>query len=244
MNYLLHHIEPELFPEEPTDDAWFKGKELDLLCFALRVHQEALLPTETHDMDTTIPALSAVINQQYRAMGSPFAQEPFLNEPERLLEGYFPVSGKTITCALDTKADKTVVDFDYAEDIRVEKPLSVETDVEAAAAQLLRDQETELREMAGMPLRGVSFNQSRMHETIENAVPDESAVKLGLLAIGEMNETAQDAAVEARHRPVGRRPHQGPPGAPPQLRRRPPELHGRLRRRVPPRRRRVSGGAV
>ena len=39
------------------------------------------------------------------------------------------MSGKTITCALDTKADKTVVDFDYAESIRVEKPLSVETDV-------------------------------------------------------------------------------------------------------------------
>ena len=129
MSFLFHHLEPELCPEEPADDAWFKGMELDLLCFALRVHQEALLPTETHDMDTTIPALSAVINQQYRAMGSPFAQEPFLNEPERLLEGYFPVSGKTITCALDTKADKTVVDFDYAEDIRVEKPLSVETDV-------------------------------------------------------------------------------------------------------------------
>ena len=119
----MHHLEPELFPEEPADDAWFKGMELDLLCFALRVHQEALLPTETHDMDTTISALSAVINQQYRAMGSPFAQEPFLNEPERLLEGYFPVSGKTITCALDTKADKTVVDFDYAESIRVEKAI-------------------------------------------------------------------------------------------------------------------------
>ena len=91
---MLHHLEPELFPEEPTDDAWFKGMELDLLCFALRVHQEALLPTETHDMDTTIPALSAVINQQYRAMGSPFAQEPFLNEPERLLEGVFPRVGE------------------------------------------------------------------------------------------------------------------------------------------------------
>ena len=128
VNFLLHHLEPELFPEEPADDAWFKCMELDLLCFALRVHQEALLPTETHDMDTTISALSAVINQQYRAIGPPFAQVP-ANEPERLLEGYFLVSGKTITCALDTKADKTVVDFDYAESIRVEKPLSVETDV-------------------------------------------------------------------------------------------------------------------
>ena len=128
MSFLLHHLEPELFPEEAADDAWFKGMELDLLCFALRVHQEALLPTETHDMDTTIPALSAVINQQYRAIGSPFAQVP-ANEPERLLEGYFPVPGKDITCALDTKACKTVVDFDYAERIKAEKPLIVETDV-------------------------------------------------------------------------------------------------------------------
>ena len=62
VNFLLHHLEPELFPEEPADDAWFKGHELDLLCFALRVHQEAFLPTETHEMDTTIAALSAVIN--------------------------------------------------------------------------------------------------------------------------------------------------------------------------------------
>ena len=128
VNYLLHHIEPELFPEEPTDDAWFKGKELDLLCFALRVHQEAFLPTETHEMDTTIAALSAVINQQYRAIGAPFSQVP-ANEPERLLQGFFPLAGKTITCAVDTAAQKTVVDFDYAESIRVEKPLSVETDV-------------------------------------------------------------------------------------------------------------------
>ena len=63
VNYLLHRLEPDLFLEEPTNDAWFKGKELDLLCFALRVHQEAFLPMETHEMDTTIAALSAVINQ-------------------------------------------------------------------------------------------------------------------------------------------------------------------------------------
>ena len=129
VNFLLHHLEPELFPEEPADDAWFKGHELDLLCFALRVHQEAFLPTETHEMDTTIAALSAVINQQYRAIGAPLSQVP-ANEPERLLQGYVPVVGKTVTCAVDTAAEKkTVVNFDYAESIRVEKPLSVETDV-------------------------------------------------------------------------------------------------------------------
>ena len=128
VSFLLHHLEPELFPEETADDAWFKGHELDLLCFALRVHQEAFLPTETHEMDTTIAALSAVINQQYRLIGKPFAQVP-ANDPERLLEGYFPVEGKTVTCALDTKAYKTMVEFHYADSIRVEKPLNVETDV-------------------------------------------------------------------------------------------------------------------
>ena len=39
------------------------------------------------------------------------------------------MSGKTITCALDTKAYKTMVEFHYADSIRVEKPLNVETDV-------------------------------------------------------------------------------------------------------------------
>ena len=115
-------------PEETADHACFKGHELDLLCFALRVHQEAFLPTETHEMDTTIAALSAVINQQYRLIGAPFAQVP-ANDPQRLLEGYFPVEEKTVTCALDTKAYKTMVEFHYADSIRVENPLNVETDV-------------------------------------------------------------------------------------------------------------------
>ena len=81
-NYLLHHLEPELFPEEPADDAWFKIKEVDLICFASRVHQEAFLPTETHEMDITITALSAVTNQQYRAIGAPLAH--------RIVAGVFP----------------------------------------------------------------------------------------------------------------------------------------------------------
>ena len=97
--------------EETADDAWFKGQELDLLCFALRVHQEAFLPTETHEMDNTLAALSAVISQQYRAIRAPFSQV-LANESESMLQGYFPVEGKTITCVVDTAAEKTVVDFD------------------------------------------------------------------------------------------------------------------------------------
>ena len=93
VSYLLHHLKPALFPEESTNDVWFEGQEIDLLCFALRVHQEAFLPTDTHEMDTTIAALSAVINQQYRAIGAPFAQVP-ANDPQRLLDGVFPRGGE------------------------------------------------------------------------------------------------------------------------------------------------------
>ena len=186
VSFLLHHLEPELFPEETADDAWLKGQELDLLCFALRVHQEAFLPTETHEMDTTIAALSAVINQQYRAIGAPFSQVP-ANEPERLLQGYFPLVGKTVTCVVDTAAQKTVVDFDYAESIRVEKPMSVETDVIITVG----GRESRVNSLASefanagviLPTRDVHWldEQLRRKET-DDATPPPSAKKQRLSA--------------------------------------------------------------
>ena len=195
VSYLLHQLEPALFPVEPTNDAWFSGKEIDLLCFALRVHQEAFLPTETHEMDTTIAALSAVINQQYRAIGALFSQVP-ANEPERLLEGYFPVSGKTITCALDTKADKTVVDFDYAESIRVEKPLSVETDVLITVG----GRESRVNSLASefanagvaLPTRDVHWldEQLRPKETADDTPPPAKKQRLSAGSDGSPGESA------------------------------------------------------
>ena len=214
VSFLLHHLEPELFPEEPADDAWFKGMELDLLCFALRVHQEALLPTETHDMDTTISALSAVINQQYRAIGSPFAQVP-ANEPERLLEGYFPVSGKTITCALDTKADKTVVDFDYAEDIRVEKPLSVETDVIITVG----GRESKVNSLASeftnagvkLPTRDVKWldEQLQLQEAIDATPTRSKRQRLSAVSDGSPGEASSSQALSNHLRAALRKRLQG-----------------------------------
>ena len=193
VNFLLHHLEPELFPEEPADDAWFKGMELDLLCFALRVHQEALLPTETHDMDTTIPALSAVINQQYRVIGSPFAQVP-ANEPERLLEGYFPVSGKTITCALDTKADKTVVHFDYAESIRGETDVIITVGGRESRVNSLASEFTN----AGvkLPTREVKWmdKQLQLKEAIEATPTPAKRQRLSAVSDGSPGEASSSQA--------------------------------------------------
>ena len=197
VNFLLHHLEPELFPEETADDAWFKGHELDLLCFALRVHQEAFLPTETHKMDTTIAALSAVINQQHRAIGAPFSQVR-ANEPECLLQGYFPVEGKKITCVLDTAAEKTVVNFDYAQSIRVEKPLSVETDVLITVG----GRESRVNSLASefanagvmLPTRDVHWLDEQLRRKEANdATPPPSAKKQRLSA-GSDGSPAESAA--------------------------------------------------
>ena len=98
VSYLLHHADPGLFPEEPADDAWFRGSELDLLCFALRVHQEAFPLTENHEMENTITALSAVIDQQCRAIGASLAHSIVaVVFPRELLQGHFPVAGKNLT---------------------------------------------------------------------------------------------------------------------------------------------------
>ena len=95
VSYLLHQLEPALFPVEPTNDAWFTGKEIDLLCFALRVHPEAFLPTETRDIDNIIAALSAVTNQQCKATGRPISHVRPDRAPQQLLEGAFPRWGET-----------------------------------------------------------------------------------------------------------------------------------------------------
>ena len=151
-------------------------------------------------MDTTIAALSAVINQQYRAIGAPFSQVP-ANEPERLLQGYFPLAGKTITCAVDTAAQKTVVDFDYAESIRVEKPLSVETDVIITVG----GRESRVNSLASefanagilLPTRDVHWldEQLRLKET-DDATPPPSAKKQRLSA-GSDGSPGESAASQA-----------------------------------------------
>ena len=119
--YLLHNLEPELFPEETPEDAWYKGFELSLLCFALRAPLDALLPTETHEIDNTVTALSAVINQQYRAIGKPLSVPR--KTPQVLLQGYYPQADNTVTCVLDQKPDKTVVEFSYAQGVNIKNPL-------------------------------------------------------------------------------------------------------------------------
>ena len=90
--HLLHNLEPELFPEETHNDAWCKGKELDILCVALRAPLDAPLPSGTHEIGNTVSALTAVIHQHYRATGKPLPVPK--KTPDQLLDGVLPTGWK------------------------------------------------------------------------------------------------------------------------------------------------------
>lgn len=127
VDHLLREIEPKMFWTEEPDDAWYKECKLDLLCFGLRVPPQAALPTETHEMDKSVQSLTAAISQHYANIGKPLSTPE--KSPEKLLMGYFEVDEKKITCILDQKVQKTVVDLSYAQDLRIANPMRHDSDV-------------------------------------------------------------------------------------------------------------------
>ena len=103
------------------------------------------------------------------------------------MQGYFPVEGKKITCVLDTAAEKTDVNFDYAQSIRVEKPLSVETDVLITVG----GRESRVNSLASefanagvmMPTRDVHWLDEQLRrKEADDATPPPSAKKQRLSA--------------------------------------------------------------
>lgn len=132
---VLTALEPTLFPEErrytkddPRPSHWYDGYEVDILCMAARTRRDSLLPHVTHVMDDTLEALTAAISQHYVKIGQPLRG---LNS-DQILEGYFDIiDGKEVTCRLDTKTEKSKIDFKYATDIVLQNPMRMDTVVEA-----------------------------------------------------------------------------------------------------------------
>jgi len=127
--HILRELEPTLFPEldEGSDEPWHKGMHVDLLCMALRALRETSLPTVTHQVADTVQHLTAALKQHYVAIGEPLKDKT----PEQLQMGYYVpgVTDKRLTCILDAKTLKTVLDFSYAEELRVLNPLRVDTHI-------------------------------------------------------------------------------------------------------------------
>ena len=112
--------------------------------------------------------------------------------------GYFPVEGKTVTCALDTKAYKTMVEFHYADSIRVEKTLNVETDVLITVG----GRESRVNSLASefanagvmLPTRDVHWLDEQLRrKEADDATPPPSAKKQRLSA-GSDGSPAESAA--------------------------------------------------
>ena len=128
MDYILNKLEPTLFPEEQPEDAWFRADKIDLLCFALRVQKSTSLPHVTHEVDDTFEDVAAALSQHYLNIGKPLTIPP--KTPEQLLEGYYHLeSDKVYTCTLDSKDQKTRIDFSYADSVALENPLNHQSSV-------------------------------------------------------------------------------------------------------------------
>ena len=91
-------------------DKWWEEKELDVLCFALRIKKEATLPTVDYEIPETVGALGSALSQHYQSIGKPLHGKTAGD----ILKGYHHLTGVNkdhIECILDQNTPKTSLDF-------------------------------------------------------------------------------------------------------------------------------------
>ena len=98
---------------------------MDILAFALRKWGDSDLPLITHEVEMTIEALTAAISQHYTEIGKPLHN---LTQ-EKILEGYWNVRNKIVTCTLDTSEEPHKADFAYGQEVTIDNPLQIDTAV-------------------------------------------------------------------------------------------------------------------
>lgn len=121
---ILLKLEPTLFQDEETQ----KISEEVLtyfLCRLVGAQKNTLLPTLTHEVEATVESLTAALSQHYTAIGGLVGPKTL----ENLRQGYFTKGedGKTVTCTLDQKEEKTKLNFDYADEVIIAEPMDVGT---------------------------------------------------------------------------------------------------------------------
>ena len=129
---ILHACEPDIFVEEEMK----KESEETLVLWVCRLvgcQKGSDLPTVTHTIDPTVDALIAAISQHYANKKVASGGKPVTLKDVK--DGYFAVdeAAKAITCALDNKAAKTKLTFEYADEIEVVNALDVGTMVRVKA---------------------------------------------------------------------------------------------------------------
>ena len=99
-------MEPDLFPEKRLDthEVAVAGNDLAMLCFALRMNKNALLPCALYDMPETVEAVAGACREHCLEIGKPLANTTMAVA----MKGYYCYNeeSKRITCALDKKRRK------------------------------------------------------------------------------------------------------------------------------------------
>ena len=122
---ILSKIKPTIYTDDmeelPEEELMFH------VCRLLRCRKNTPLPTETHSVPATVEQLAEACKQHYESVGD---EDPPVNL-ERLRAGYYNKgeNGKRILCVLDEGEDKTSLDSDYADDVQIENPLDIMTEI-------------------------------------------------------------------------------------------------------------------
>ena len=123
---ILAKFEPTIFTDEAVDGV-SEEQLMYIVCRLLRVRKDTLLPTTSHPVESTVPALIAALSQHYLNNG----QLPEGTTLEELLKGYFEVieGEKKIVCLVDTKETNTEIQFEYADEVEIVNVLDIGTAV-------------------------------------------------------------------------------------------------------------------
>lgn len=139
--------------EETDDDL------ASMLAMKLKARKSTLLPHNTHELEKTVEATATAISQHYEAIGKPFHGVSI----EELKKGYFRVNeaGVGISCVLEEKPEeeKTVANFEYADKVEIEEPMSVTTSVKVTASGRISNVDSLMQEFSDA---GVPFPQTEV----------------------------------------------------------------------------------
>ena len=117
---------PEIFENKETQKI-NEEEQVLYLCHLLKVLKRSLLPIVTHEVQATVEDCLAAFKEHFAAIGGLVGPKTL----ENLKAGYYVQddSGKNITCTVDTKAEKTVLNFGLCDQINIVNPLDAETEV-------------------------------------------------------------------------------------------------------------------
>ena len=124
---ILATLEPTIFTDEAVEQV-SEEQLMYIVCRLLGARKDTLLPTATHPVESTVPALIAALSQHYQTNG---VLPENMRSLEELLKGYFEAidSEKKIVCLVDTKDVNTEIQFEYADEVEIVNVMDIGTAV-------------------------------------------------------------------------------------------------------------------